>query len=145
MAPAGAVLRRIKDGLGEELVSSLDAIVASGNIADTVRLLPAHDIKALAQHVGVPTSGSRAAVATRIQRSVRAAQDAAGAGVRQLPVGRYTSPAGTTLEVFEDGKGFVTRRHFPATRHSPAEIVEKKHTAFSAVERLIKKHGFSAE
>lgn len=54
----------------------------------------------------------------------------------------YTSAAGTTLEVIEDGQGFITRRHYPATKHSKASVVEKKHRCYSAVEKIINRFGF---
>ena len=52
------------------------------------------------------------------------------------------SNGNSILEVKQNGKGFISIRHYPATKRTPAESVEKKHRAYSAIEAIIKKHNY---
>ena len=56
----------------------------------------------------------------------------------------YTNITGTKLEVIQSGKGFITRRHYEATKNTPSEVVEKNHKNYSQVEKIINKFGFVA-
>ena len=47
------------------------------------------------------------------------------------------------MEVRNAGKGYKTITSYPATKHNPAEKVEKNHRTWSAVEKIIKKRGYS--
>lgn len=54
----------------------------------------------------------------------------------------YMNVAGTRLEVEIKGRGFVTKRYYLASKRIPAEMVEKFHKCYSAVEKLIKRQSF---
>ena len=55
----------------------------------------------------------------------------------------YTSVTGKTLEVIPTGKSFKSIINYPATKHSAAETVVKRHRCYSAVEKLIARGGFT--
>ncbi len=54
----------------------------------------------------------------------------------------YKNLAATVLEVEAKGKGFVTKRHYLATKRMPSETVEKYHRTYSPVEKMIAKFNF---